>query len=92
MPQKAANERGHFILPNIHNNKAVSPMPKFRRIESRVAGEERGPALAAQQYNDLFVLESLVAKIDGNLPRRYSRCLQQQALCLEDVLVENEQE
>jgi hypothetical protein len=60
-------------------------------IETCVAGEKRGIALSAQQNDNLLVLQTLAAKLDTNLPRRQPPCLEQQALSVKDVLVEDDQ-
>ena len=39
--EKAANERGGFILPDVHHDQAISSMAELRHIETCIAGEER---------------------------------------------------
>jgi hypothetical protein len=65
--------------------------PVDRQKETCIAREEGGVALAPQKNDDLLVLQPLVADIHSNLPHRDPRRFQQQALPIEDVLVENDQ-
>ena len=45
--EKAANERGHFILANARHDQAVASMSEVRQIETSIAGEERDTPLPA---------------------------------------------
>jgi hypothetical protein len=74
--EKAANERGHFILANAHHNQAVATMPEVRQIETSIAGEERDTALPAQENDNFLVLQALPANIDSNLSGGEPRCFQ----------------
>jgi hypothetical protein len=89
--EKAANECGGLILPDVHYNEAISSMAKLRQIEIFVAGEERRIPLLAQENGDLVILHPLAADIDSNLPRRYPRSFQQESLVIENVLIQNDQ-
>jgi hypothetical protein len=91
MVEKAADERGGFILPDVHNNQAISSMAEIRRVEILITGEESGIPLLAQEDGDLVVLHPLAANIDSNLPRRYPGSFQQESLAVENVLVQNDQ-
>jgi hypothetical protein len=89
--EKAANECGVLILPDVHYNEAISSMAKLRQIEIFVAGEERRIPLLAQENGDLVILHPLAADIDSNLPRRYPGSFQQESLVIENVLIQNDQ-
>jgi hypothetical protein len=89
--EKAANECGGFVLPDVHHNQAISPMAEIRQIEIFIAGEERDVPLLAQEDRDLVILHPLAADIDSNLPRRYPRSFQQESLVIENVLIQNDQ-
>jgi hypothetical protein len=91
MPEKASNEPGYFVLSNAHYHQAVASMPKARQIKACIAGEEGDTTLPTQENDDLFVLQTLAANVDSNLPRRQPRGFQHQPLPIEDVLVENDQ-
>jgi hypothetical protein len=49
MAEKAANERGGFVLPDAHHNQAIASMAKFRQVETCIAREESIRLLAGQQ-------------------------------------------
>jgi hypothetical protein len=68
--EKAANEHRNFILSNTRHNQAVASMPEVSYIEIGVTGEEGWIPLLAQENNDLLILQTLVANVDSNLPRR----------------------
>ena len=91
MAEKAANERGHFILANARHNQAVASMSEVRQIETSIACEERGAPLPAQENDNFLIVQAFSANIDSNLPGSEPRCFQQQALSFEDVLVEDDQ-
>jgi hypothetical protein len=69
--KKAANECGGFILPDVQNHQAISPMAEIPHVETRIAGEECDIPLLAQENGDFVVLHPLAADIDSNLPRGY---------------------
>ena len=89
--EKAANERGGFIRPDVHYNQAISPMTELWPIEIFIAGEERGIPLLAQEDRDLVILHPLAADIDSNLPRCSPGSFQQESLVIENVLIQNDQ-
>ncbi len=91
MAEKASNKRGNFVLSHARHNQAIASMPEIGLIETCVAGEKRGIALLAQENDNLLVLQALAAKVDADLPCGPPRCLKQQALPVEDVLVEDDQ-
>jgi hypothetical protein len=68
--EKAANERGHFILSNTRHNQAVASMPEAGQIETGIACEEGRITLPAQENDNLLVLQTLPANVDSNLLRR----------------------
>lgn len=69
VPEKASNEPGYFVLSNPHDNQVAS-MPEARQIKTCIAREEGDTTLPTQENNDLFVLQTLAANVDSNLPRR----------------------
>lgn len=60
-------------------------------VETRVARKKRRIPLLAQENDNLLVLEALAADVNANLFRRQPRCFEQQALPVENVLVEDDQ-
>jgi len=70
MTEKAANECGSFILPNVHHHEAIASMAEPRQIETSIAGEESDIPLPPQENDDLIVLHPFTADINSYLPRR----------------------
>lgn len=91
MPDEAPDKGSYFVLADGCHNQAVVPMPEIRLIEAHVTSEESGIAQPAEEHDDLVVLQAFTAQIDSDLPCRYPPCLEQQALALKNVLVENNQ-
>ena len=60
-------------------------------IEVCVAGEKCGIALSTQQNDNFLVLQTLAPNVETDLPRRQPPRLEQQALSVKDVLVEDNQ-
>ena len=60
-------------------------------VETRVARKKRRIPLLAQENDNLLVPEALAADVNANLFRPQPRCFEQQALPVENVLVENDQ-
>ena len=89
--EKAANESGDFILPDVHHNQAIAPMAELGQIETCIAGEECDISPLAQKHDDLVVLDPLAADVDSNLPCRYPGGFQQESLAFENILVQNDQ-
>jgi hypothetical protein len=64
----------------------------FGRLEKTyISRKESGITLLAQENENLIVFHPLASKVDTDLPRRQPRCFQEQALSLENILVEDDQ-
>ena len=61
--EKAANERGHFILSNTRHNQAVASMPVAGQIETGISCEEGRITLPAQENDSLLILQTLTASL-----------------------------
>jgi hypothetical protein len=66
-------------------------MAELRVIEVSVAREERGIALPMEQNENFLVFQTFAHKVETDLPHRHPPRLEQQALAVKDVLVEDNQ-
>ena len=89
--QESPNEGSHFILPNTRDDQAIAWMAEVRVIEVSVAREKCDIAPPTQQNENFFVLQTFAPKVETDLPRRHPPRLEQQALSVKDVLVEDNQ-
>jgi hypothetical protein len=91
VPHEAADERSDFILPDVCKNYAVAGVPHAPLKKVAVPREKGGVALSPQQNDNFLVFQTFSAKVETNLPRREPPRLEQQALSINDVLIENNQ-
>jgi hypothetical protein len=90
VPHQAPNEGRDFILSDTGYNDAITRMPQVRIIETCVTRAERGVALSTQQNDNLFVLQALATNVEANLFCAQPPCQEQQALSIQDVLVQDD--
>ena len=71
--------------------KTIPPMRKLSLIEIGVASEERRVANIPQRDNEVLVSNALPEPVASHLADRDARRLDQPALAVEDVFIENGQ-
>jgi hypothetical protein len=64
--EKTAHEGGDLVLTDIHYDQAITPMPQFGNIETRIAREKTKITLLAEKDDDLVVLHPLAPDVDTN--------------------------
>src|SRR2546421_8104035 len=70
---------------------AVTRMTQMLAVEAQIARKHRDPSRFVQLRHDLFILHSLAAPIEGDLPDRQTPCFEKLPLAARRVLVEQDQ-
>jgi hypothetical protein len=70
VPEETTHKHGDVLFGNRQANKAVSAVAEGTSIESKVAGEKRGPSMLVQKRDNLVVLKPLFGEIVPNLSDR----------------------
>jgi hypothetical protein len=89
--QEAPDERSNFILSDTCHNDTVAGVPQTRVKKVAVPREKGSITLSSQQNDNLLVFQTLSAKVETDLSCRQSPRLEQQALSIQDILIENNQ-
>jgi len=88
MTQEASDECRHLVLSHDDYDNGVVRVAQLRQVEAPVASEQRRAPKASKQNDNLFIVEALPPRVNANLSDSDLPTLEQPALPLEDVLVQ----